>query len=97
MINEVRKRLRHHKARYEEKMRELAKIIRDNNWTDESKDSFRSYWFVRDQLSVKNGHILYEETRYVQDIDARSEILENAQGVHKDKSRSAARLRESFW
>jgi hypothetical protein len=97
VINEVRKRVSHHKLRYGDKLRELARIIKADDWSDSSRDNFGSYWLVRDHLDVKNGFIFYDENRFVPDIDARSEILAKAHGAHNGKTRSAARIKESFW
>jgi hypothetical protein len=97
VINEVRSVLKKTGFAYAEAFKRLVVLVKSDGWDTESIRNYRDYWLVRKYLSVKDNLLFYKESRFIPCVEKRGEVIQKAHGAHHGRTRTGARLKETFW
>ena len=69
----------------------------DDDWKESIRLEFPEFFRLRDELTLKEGLILYRGMRFLTEIENREEILDAVDGLHLGITRTRNRIREVFW
>ena len=78
-------------------MTDLVKIVSSNRWNEDDRKKYPKFFAMNRQLGVISEFLYYDETRFIPDERIRGRIVQEAHGLHLGKSRTTARVAESFW
>ena len=96
VMNEVRK-TGQQRLHYNNKMKRLVKIIREDAWSDLEKKEYKGYYRKRKRITIADGLLFYDGIRFIPDESVWDEIVAEAHGLHNGIVKTKMRIKELFW
>ena len=83
--------------RYEAELIEVVSAMAEDNWHESVRLGSPDLFKVREELTLREGLIFYQETKFVPEQGKCKEILEAGHGLHIGRTRTKKRIQEVFW